>query len=138
EYRAGSGRAAVEGGAEEIAAAVLQQAGVGVAPVGIVEGDQRGDGAAAGGHLEDRADSQRAAIGGSAEGIAAAVQHQASVGVGPVGIVEGGQRGDGAAAGGHLEYRAASKVAAKGGGAEEIAAAVQYQTGIGEAPVDPV
>ena len=40
-------RAAAVGGAEEIAAAVLDQAGVGVGPVGAVEGGEGGDGAAA-------------------------------------------------------------------------------------------
>ena len=55
------GRAAVLGGAEEIAAAVLDQAAIGIGPVGAVERGERGDDAAAVGDLEHRAVAGRAA-----------------------------------------------------------------------------
>ena len=56
EHRAVARRAAVLGGAEEIAAAVLDQAGLGDrAAVGAVEGGQGGDACRCPGHLEHRA-----------------------------------------------------------------------------------
>ena len=48
-------------GAEEIAAAVLDQAAEGFGPVGAVEGGQGRDGVAARGHLEHRAVIRRCA-----------------------------------------------------------------------------
>ena len=78
-----SGRAAIRRGAEEIAAAVLDQAAVGVGPVGAVEGGEGGDGAAALLHLEHRAVTRRPATIGGAEEIAAAVLDQAGAGVWP-------------------------------------------------------
>ena len=94
-------------GAEEIAAAVLDQAGVGVGPVGVVEGGQGGDRAAAltPPRTPCRRRSRRLQYVG-AEEIAAAVLDQAGVGIGAVGAVERGQGGDRAAAVRHLEHRA--------------------------------
>ena len=122
----------VIGGAEEIAAAVLDQAGLGVGPVGAVEGGQGGDGAAAGRHLEHRAVAvtrrRRTVV---PKRLPLLSSTRPAVGVGAVGAVEGGQGGDGAAARRHLEHRAVARRAAVVGGAEEIAAAVLDQAGLG-------
>ncbi len=64
--------------AEEIAAAVRDQAADGVGPVGTVEGREGGNGAAAVRQLEHRAVIVRAAVISRAEKIAAAVLEEAA------------------------------------------------------------
>src|SRR5205807_10278990 len=104
-----SGAAAIRRGAEEVAAAVLDQAGVRREPVCAVKGGEGGDNATASHYLEHRAvgiRTRRPVSGRCAEEVAAAVLDQAGAGEGPVGAVEGGEGSDRAAAGHHLEHRA--------------------------------
>ena len=74
---------AIYGGAEEIAAAILNQRAIGKGPVRAVEG---GDGseAAAGRDLEDSAITVRAAVYGSTEKIAAGILDHCGVGIVPL------------------------------------------------------
>ena len=135
EHRAVPIGTAAFGRSEEVAAAVLDQAAAGVGPVGAVEGGERGDDAAAGRDLEHCTVPNKTATGGRAEEVAAAVLDQAARGVGPVGAVEGGERGDDAAAGHDLEHRTIPNRTAIGGRAEEVAAAVLNQAAAGVGPV---
>src|SRR5437016_6098787 len=135
EHRAGSGRAARVGRAEEIAGAVRDQAAQGTARVDAVEGGKGGDAAAAGRYLKHRAIAGRAATVGCAEEIAAAVLDQAAYGGLSGGAVEGGKGGDAATAGLYLEHRARIGRAATVGCAEEVAAGVLDQAAVGPAPV---
>ena len=80
----------------QVAAAVHDQAVERVCAVGAVEQSQRGDRAAAMGHLEDRAITVAAggaAVCGSAVQIAAAVHDQAAIRVQAIREAERGQRG---------------------------------------------
>src|SRR5207249_3533640 len=94
-----------------------------------------GEGATAGRDLKHRAGPTRAAGRGGAEEVAAAVQDQAAVGVGAIGEVEGGQRGDSAAARRHLEHRAVAVRAPRRRDPEEIATVVPDETASGIKPV---
>ena len=89
--------------AVEVAAAVHDQAPFGDFTVGAIERCQRGDGAAALGHLENRAVVVGASLRRRAVQVAAAVHDQAASGDVTVGAVERGQGGDGAASLGQLE-----------------------------------
>ena len=110
----------------------------GIGPVGAVERGQGGDGAAAGGELEDRAIAVGPAERRRAEEVAPRVAHQAAERIGPVGAVEGGQGGDGAAAGSELEDRALAVGPAELRRAEEVAQRVAHQAGNRQSPVGAV
>src|SRR5205807_1400619 len=116
--------------------AVRDQAPKGVRTIGAIERRQRGDRAASLGQLEHRADTSSTALRRSPEEIAAAVLDHTRTRISTIGAVEGGERGDGAAALDQLEHRAETSRAAFLGSAEEIAAAVFNQSGAGVPSVD--
>jgi hypothetical protein len=96
-------------GAEQIAVAALNQA-VRVARVGVVEGGEGGDAAAAGSQLEHRTVAVRPASPRDAKQIAVAVFKQVSR-KRTVGFIEGGEGGN-AAPRRQLEHRAIATCAA--------------------------
>jgi NAD(P)H-hydrate repair Nnr-like enzyme with NAD(P)H-hydrate epimerase domain len=125
EHRAGSTRAGLLRGAEEIAAAVHHQAAIGVLLNAAREGGQGGDGVAVVRHLEHRPEIIRSAPLRGAEEIAAAILRQAG-GAFPVAACEGGQGGDGVAVARQFVHRPETTWAALHCGSEEIAAAILY------------
>src|SRR5438105_3236723 len=91
----------------EVACGVRDDSAQGRRPVGRVEDGQLCHSAAAGNHLEHHAAGAVvtwAASPRSPVDIAGGVQKDSAVGVRPGSKVEGGQRGDGAAAPGNLEH----------------------------------
>ena len=124
--------------AVEVALRVTHQAGKWIAPVGAVEVGERGDGAAAGGQLEDRAQPVGPTETRRAVEVALRVTHQAGMRTAPVGAVERGKRGDGAAAGGQLEDRAQPVGPTGTRRAVEVALRVTHQAGSRTAPLVPL
>src|SRR5262249_42404729 len=117
------------------ATAVLDQTAVGTGPVGVIEGCQCCDYATAGLHFEHRTVAPRTTPICDAEEIAAGVLEKATIGVGPVGVIKGCQRGDDSAAGLHLEHRAIAAGAAGIRGTKEIAVAVLDHPTVGVGPM---
>ena len=107
--------------AEEVALRVEDHVGKRLGPVGAVERGQRGERAAAGGQLPDRALIEGPAEGRRAEEVALRVAGQADCRIGPIGAVERGQGTDDPRAGGDLEDRAQVVGPAAARRAEEVA-----------------
>ncbi len=123
------------GDAEEIAAAVLDQAAGGVGAVGPVEGGEDGNGVTTVRQLEHRALIVGAAIRGRTKEIAAAVLNEAGLGERTGGIAERRENRNGAAVVRQLEDRALAVRSASLRRAEKIAGAVLNQATGGVCPV---